>query len=239
MQIVKQVTRLESLWKAMSTRVEELNAKFEKLERKIVEHEARLDVNEHYVSETEDKINTKSKELEDKVVLFNNEMVAETKTDRNNHEKEIISLRKQLESVSTKIVKIDKDIVILDEQSKKVNESMKKVTLKPKHKEHQLTCDHCDEKFQSHNSLEMHLENLHMTKQFKCNKCEILFHTKWRLIKHNQIHQATTKKRNCHYFNAGQNCPFERLGCKFVHQYSENCKLGLNCRFHMCHFKHC
>ena len=42
------------------------------------------------------------------------------------------------------------------------------------------------------------------------------------------------KEKNCHFFYSGQVCPYEELGCKFIHKYSEKCKHGTKCTFHMC-----
>ena len=243
MNIVKRVDRLEKLWKSMSINIEQLVTKVENFEKKITEHEARLDVNEHYIGETEEKIQRNSKELEARVIFLDNERVAKCKNDHKQEEtlrqREILSLREELDKVSNKIIKIDKDIILLDEQSKKVSENVKKVTPKRKIKECQVECDHCDEKFDSHSSIEMHLKNLNVTKQFKCSECEMSLHTKWRLNKHKKMHQSSSKIRKCHFFNSGKICPFEQLGCKFKHEYSDKCKFGEKCTFHMCHFKHC
>ena len=246
MNIVKRVDRLEKLWKSMSINIEQLTTKFENLEKSVTKHEARLDVNEHYIDQTEEKIQQNSKELEERFLVLDNERVAKDKNYETTNkqeqalrQKEISSLRKELDKVSNKIVKIDEDIILLDEQSKKLSENVKKVTLKRKIKESRVKCDHCDMQFDSNSSIEMHLNNLKMTRQFKCSECETSFHTQWRLIKHKKIHQSSSKKRNCHFYNSGKICPFEELGCKFVHEYSDKCKLGDKCTFHMCHFKHC
>ena len=52
MNIVKRVDRLEKLWKSMSIIIEQLTTKFENLEKSVTKHEARLDVNEHYIDQT-------------------------------------------------------------------------------------------------------------------------------------------------------------------------------------------
>ena len=46
--------------------------------------------------------------------------------------------------------------------------------------------------------------------------------------------------KNCHYFNNGKNCPFEEMGCKFLHVFGGNCKFGQKCKkrlFPRKHFK--
>ena len=39
--------------------------------------------------------------------------------------------------------------------------------------------------------------------------------------KHRKINDGKTKKKN-YYFRTGKYCPFEDLGCKFLHLYSDN-----------------
>ena len=34
------------------------------------------------------------------------------------------------------------------------------------------------------------------------------------------------------------NCPFEQSGCKFIHEQSDICKIGLKCRKRMCQYRH-
>ena len=43
---------------------------------------------------------------------------------------------------------------------------------------------------------------------------------------------------HCHYFNNDKMCPFEELGCKFLHTDSKKCKFGLTCTQRMWPFKH-
>ena len=43
------------------------------------------------------------------------------------------------------------------------------------------------------------------------------FYLQWRLKKHEQVHVQRPKKP-CKYFVANKDCPFEKLGCKFLHQ---------------------
>jgi hypothetical protein len=33
-------------------------------------------------------------------------------------------------------------------------------------------------------------------------------------------------------------CPFEKIGCMFLHQHYENCIFGVKCRNMLCQFKH-
>ena len=52
---------------------------------------------------------------------------------------------------------------------------------------------------------------------FKCGNCDKLFHLQWRLRKHEQLHTQRSSKP-CKYFTSKRGCPFEKLGCKFLHQ---------------------
>ena len=239
MNIVKRVDRLEKLWKSMSISIEKLTTKFENLEQSITEHEARLDVNEHHIDQTEEKINKKGKEWEEKVVNLDNEWDAKFKNDENKHKKEILSLRKELDNVSNKIVKIDEDIILLDDQAKKISENMKKVNEKNhRFKRPTEKCEHCEEIFETKSDLENHMVEIGLKENHKCNKCESVFISEWRLKKHIETHIKNKKIRNCHYYNSGKSCPFEKLGCKFMHRYSAPCKNGQSCDFKMCQFKH-
>ena len=44
--------------------------------------------------------------------------------------------------------------------------------------------------------------------------------------------------QNCHYFNNGKMCPFEELGCKFLHVLAKNCKFGQRCSKRLCPLRH-
>ena len=86
--------------------------------------------------------------------------------------------------------------------------------------------------------MEIHIESDHGMSDLNCDQCEKIFISEWRLKLHKHSHTLTVKKRNCHYFNSGKVCPFEKLGCKFEHILSKDCKFGAQCSFNMCQFKH-
>ena len=54
---------------------------------------------------------------------------------------------------------------------------------------------------------------------------------------HIRIH-SNKPPRHCHYFNNGKICPFEELGCKFLHVLSTKCKFDKLCHKTMCSYKH-
>ena len=47
-----------------------------------------------------------------------------------------------------------------------------------------------------------------------------------------------TQKIKCHYFNNALLCPFEELGCMFLHEKSELCKNADLCMKKLCQFSH-
>ena len=60
---------------------------------------------------------------------------------------------------------------------------------------------------------------------------------KWRLKKHTDGHNNKSQKY-CHYYNNDKSCPYEEIGCKFLHQISEKCVFGRKCKHKLCQFKH-
>ena len=42
----------------------------------------------------------------------------------------------------------------------------------------------------------------------------------------------------CHYYNNDKFCPFEELGCKFLHQVAQNYRHGITCKIWLCPRRH-
>ena len=77
-----------------------------------------------------------------------------------------------------------------------------------------VLCTICDENFEKNCYLEKHLESEHIQeKDFKCATCGKKFILQWRLEKHQLIHTS--------YFLANKTCPFDEIGCKFLHKAKE------------------
>ena len=100
-----------------------------------------------------------------------------------------------------------------------------------------MKCNMCHESFDENWKLEIHMKSHGKQKQFKCSQCEHEFFLEWRLKKHEMMHMESNS-RKCHYFNNGKNCPFSDIGCKFLHEHSDPCKLKFDCRTDKCQFRH-
>ena len=80
----------------------------------------------------------------------------------------------------------------------------------------QQTCSQCGEVFSKNSDFEIHMEENHnVDKNFKCDICGKLFVLEWRLKKHR--HNHTEKPKKCKFFLNKEPCPFDLIGCKFVH----------------------
>ena len=76
-----------------------------------------------------------------------------------------------------------------------------------KERENLLNCSLCEKVFDKNCDLENHIIKYHKDYEtFKCDLCQKIFVTEWRLKKHGQIHEGKIKKY-CYNFNAGKFCP--------------------------------
>ena len=71
---------------------------------------------------------------------------------------------------------------------------------------------------------------------FKCERCEKTFQLKWRLEKHRKGHEML-KVKVCYYFHNKKPCPYEEIGCMFLHMESQMCPF-IPCKNSMCQFQH-
>ena len=102
----------------------------------------------------------------------------------------------------------------------------------------QIKCESCDEIFEKNCDLEYHIERSHkFVEKFECEKCCKTFVLKWRFKKHQENH-TNQSIRKCHYFNNQKCCPFEIIGCMFLHTLSDKCKYGGKCTKKLCSFQH-
>jgi hypothetical protein len=88
-------------------------------------------------------------------------------------------------------------------------------------------CGKCDKTFTESWKMEEHLELHGNERPFKCSICEKGFYMKWRMEKHTRDHGKDIK--SCHYFNNDKPCPYDKIGCKFKHEISPECRYNLKC----------
>ena len=99
-------------------------------------------------------------------------------------------------------------------------------------------CPQCDNSYKTSIELEQHLCSEHKVNGLTCDKCDASFIMKWRLQKHQRIHDDNLNTRNCHFYNSDKECPYSKIGCKFKHQFSVECKYGEKCSVDKCQFRH-
>ena len=59
--------------------------------------------------------------------------------------------------------------------------------------------------------LEVHLELHKDVEKLKWDTCSKMFHLKWRLLKHQEMHKFSNTKI-CQYFNNAKMCPYQEVG---------------------------
>ena len=101
-----------------------------------------------------------------------------------------------------------------------------------------FSCNICGERFNVKWLLKTHIEQHTQQKQYPCSKCGKAFVLEWRLQKHMLMHTEDKKIRSCHFFNNGKSCPFEEIGCKFLHKEAPMCKYATRCKYDKCQFRH-
>ena len=135
-------------------------------------------------------------------------------------------------------------IQILEQKIDKINDEMEMTRKNIKDKEEKershtpMKCNLCGKSYKRFIDLETHIMTNHEKYDvFPCDKCEKVFVVKWRLKKHMQLHSENFAQ-HCHYFNNGKECPFEAIGCKFLHSVSQLCQFGLTCTKRLCPNRH-
>ena len=152
-----------------------------------------------------------------------------------------------MEKLNKNTDKINENDTIFEENKcAECNQSFVSKGLLKKHKEKHnkrivsaksIRCNHCGEIFKENWLLEVHMKSHADAETFECELCSKTFQSKWRLGKHRDIHSNPETKK-CHYFNNEKTCPFEEIGCKFLHEDSEMCPLENRCKHKLCPLKH-
>ena len=102
----------------------------------------------------------------------------------------------------------------------------------------EIICKDCNKTFKQNWELELHSKEHNKENQFKCTVCDKSFLLEWRLNKHLENHNDTKKKIFCHYFNNQKLCPYEEIGCMFLHKENKPCKNEGECKRILCQFRH-
>ena len=89
-----------------------------------------------------------------------------------------------------------------------------------------LACSFCDEHFEKHSDIEVHLDIAHSKqKDIQCDTCGKRIFLHWRLEKHKTMHTSSSTIKHCRYYLAKKTCPFNELGCKFLHETSQETEI--------------
>ena len=105
--------------------------------------------------------------------------------------------------------------------------------------EKSILCKVCGDKFSKSHQLEDHMQRVHKhSKRFLCGECNMGFLMRWRLHKHLEVHKKEEKPRTCHFFNNNKKCPYENVGCKFLHEEAEGCRFEHLCNRTLCQYRH-
>ena len=174
----------------------------------------------------------------DKVVrvMLNSHLTVNETVSKVAEDVELLEKRKNenalaIKSIDRQIVEVIAEIEkILNNQSeKRYEKATEKSDATEAEGDVSLACSICDLTFIKRCDLENHLIGTHnQQKDLKCDICGKEFILNWRLKKHQQIHTSSSVKP-CRYFISDKACPFEEIGCKFLHVVSD--KLKVNKKF--------
>ena len=130
--------------------------------------------------------------------------------------------------LDSKIENINKEL----EMTRKKVEDKEETANKPHKSRNFIECKLCDKSFNRFSDLENHIREKH--EKHEEVKCDVLH---WRLRKHMKVHSEEAVGY-CYYFNNNHKCPFEEIGCKFLHKEAKTCIFGKRCHRRLCPFKH-
>ena len=126
------------------------------------------------------------------------------------------------DEVANNIRLIDKKIVVLSREIKKAEKNVDNASdaIPVRNTTANVNCNICEAVFSRYCDLEVHIESTHREYEgYDCIECGKKFVLKWRLEKHKNIHMNFNAIRQCKYFTNNIPCPYERFGCKFLHNF--------------------
>ena len=176
----------------------------------------------------EDEID-KERKLDEIIVKKSDDILVMKKSKQEND----VAIKK----LDAKIDEINKELEMTRKELKDKEETTNK---RPKSFDllNQLKCKMCTKSFHRFADLENHIKSDHDKHQnFKCDLCGKCFVLNWRLSKHMRLH-TEENVRHCYYFNNDKICPYEELGCKFLHAEANICHFGTKCKRTLCPHKH-
>ena len=202
--------------------IEELTAKVKDLEIENLTNRTRLESLETWSNVQSGRIETLNKQLE--------------RVDKNGV---LVNENDELDLITKKLINLEVEIQSLKKgninKSKNQRERFRS-TCGSSASTHKHKCYLCEIIFEKNCDLELHLAESHEEeKTFKCNDCEKWFYLEWRCKQHMKIH--TSEVKYCYFFNNDKNCPYEEIGCMFLHESAEMCTFS-PCRNNLCQYKH-
>ena len=225
-----------------------LNKAFKSIMDNAKRSDERLEKLEKYVQNLEGRVQQLDKE--------NWEYIKELQDSKSKVESDIKCVEEKLSKIDDEIARITENTSKLDNHIESPGEKQlsrmfecKKCDSKFHAKENlkyhintrhpkAVVCKICDIPLKENSDIELHMEVVHKRKrQFKCDKCDMSFQLEWRLKKHMTLHEEGNI-RKCHYFNNSKTCPFQKIGCKFLHEKAEFCQFKDNCGRDKCQYQH-
>ena len=170
---------------------------------------------------SEPKMTIKTLQLEcetlKRQMLDMNGMVQKIQKLEEEHRHEVNDLKKRIMQLETVLKESEGNIDKRKKQQKTRKKQVRLESCEPEKSFSLLNCNLCGKGFGKHFDLETHIKKSHERHtEFKCDKCSKTFVLKWRLNKHMEIHSDRNIKQCMYYINM-KTCPFEELGCKFLH----------------------
>jgi hypothetical protein len=163
---------------------------------------------------TDDKNIFQNLKMVDKILKATLKLLTETNTNQDILEK-IFDIKKEvidLENIATELSKSKEN----DTESKRFEHNEDTET-QIENNPAIVKCDPCKRKFPNISSLEKHIKKNHTEYDtHECEQCKKKFVTIWRLKKHTKMHSGF-RIVQCRYYRNNLRCPFEELGCKFLH----------------------
>ena len=201
--------------------IEELEDKMKALDEENYINKARIESLETWNSKQSEEIQKLANQLK---TLDEDGVIVKENNEFNNLKRKLINLEIDMLPL--------KPLSQLDSQKEKLKNTKSEQDLKIKSK----ACHLCGITFAKNCDIERHMKEVHEAeKKYKCVVCEKNFFLEWRRTKHMQIH--TDDVNYCHFYNNNKQCPFQEIGCMFLHKTAKLCTFK-DCGNKLCQFRH-